>query len=179
MSALLSGIMAAFLAVAPLPLKTNVLHSRWLARCSAFPETSTDGITRVAAHRPGALQWILGKTVNGRLHVGVLVAYRIATYAGVGVYAVHGPTILRDRMAADPNCSHAIAWPDVSSLPQAALNEIASGLICCGASSAGRAWRCDRSAALGGDVTVSRLDGYGPGVVAGTDPCEAYPPLED
>ena len=179
MSALLSGIMAAFLAVAPLPLKTNVPHSRWLARCSAFPETATDGITRVAAHRPGALQWLLAKQDNGKLYVGVLVAYRIGTYEGTGVYAVHGPTILRDRMAADPNCSHAIAWPDVSGLPQAALTAIASGLICCGDSSAGRAWRCDRSAALGGDVTVNRLDGYGPSVVAGTDPCEAYPQPEE
>lgn len=101
MSALLSGIMAAWLAIAPLPLVNTVPHSRWLARCSALPVSAVDGLTVVASHRPGAREWLLGKLVAGRLYVGTLTAYRIGTYAGVGVYAVRGPTILRDRMSAD------------------------------------------------------------------------------
>ena len=178
MTALMTGIMAAWLAVAPLPLKTTVPHSRWLARCSALPVSAVDGIAVVAKHRPGAYQWILGKVVDGQLRVGVLVAYRVGTYQGVGVYAVHGPTVLRDRMAAAPECSHAIPWPDVRDLPTAALTAIASGLVCCGEGTRGErtvtAWRCDQSAALGGPVTVSRLDGYGPAVVAGGSPCSDY-----
>ena len=169
-----AGTLSAAKAIRIAHLVREVPHSRWLARCSAFPATAVDDIARVSAHRAGAREWLLAKRVGQRLAVGTLTAYRVGTYQGVGVYAVRGPTVLREQMAADPACSHAIPWPQVRDLPKAALTAIAPGLVCCGASSAGPAWRCDRSKALGGDVTVSRLDGYGPGVVGAQGPCADY-----
>jgi hypothetical protein len=159
----------------PAPLSRIVPHSRWLARCAAVPVSAADGIEVMrSATRPGVRTWWLRK---GR-HRGVLAAYRIGAYQGAGVYAVHGPTALRERMAAAPECSHAIPWGEVASLPRQALEAIAPGLVCCGEATRGgatvAAWRCDRSAALGGDTRIQRLDGYGPGVVAGGSPCSDY-----
>ena len=167
--AILSAAIAVVIAATPLP--ATVPHGRWLARCSAVPVSAADGITVVAAYtRPRTRAWLLAKGAQ----TGHLICHRIGTYNAVGVWACRGPLLLRDRMAADAACSHAIPWPQVRDLPTAALQAIASGLVCCGASSAGQVWRCDRSAALGGDVTVNRLDGYGPGVVGAQGPCADY-----
>jgi len=84
MSGLLSGFIAAWLAIAPLPLVKTVPHSRWLARCSAVPVSTSDGLTVVAAHRPGAYVWLLGMVVNNRLYVGTLTAYRIGGSRSLG-----------------------------------------------------------------------------------------------
>jgi hypothetical protein len=128
-------------------LEAEVPHSRWLARCSAVPTDAAEGITVThATQRPGVRAWRLKKGTKR----GILVCYRMGSYSGMPVYACHGPTILRSRMAASPDCTHAIPWSQVGSLPQAVKDWLADKTTNCGANQ------------------------YGPGVVAGTDPCEEY-----
>jgi hypothetical protein len=149
-----------------LPLARTVPHSRWLVRCSSVPVSAADGIeAEPMTTRPGVRQWALSKGLQS----GVLVCYKLGTYNDAYVGACHGPTALRDKMLADAGCTHVIAWSQVASLPDAVKDWVKERSTCCGESSAGRAWQCSR------DVTVTRLDGIGPAVVAGTDPCEAYP----
>ena len=146
-------------------------HSSWLARCTGLPIEAVDGITIVKATiRPDRVSALLRKDK----YRGFLECHRIGVYSGAPVFACYGPTVLRDRMAADPACSHAIAWSAVAGLPQAARDWIKARSTCCGKSSLGRSWPCSWA-----KVTVERLDGYGPGVVGSADPCAEYPHVEE
>jgi len=146
-------------------------HSSWLARCTGLPVEAVDGITIVKATvHPDRVSALLRKGD----YRGFLQCYRMGVFQSAPVFACYGPTVLRDRMAADPACSHAIAWTAVSGLPQAARDWIKARSTCCGKSSLGRAWPCSWA-----KVTVERLDGYGPGVVGSADPCAEYPVDEE
>jgi len=141
----------------------DVPHSAWLARCSALPISALDGIEIIKATvRPTRVSALLRKGDR----MGWLSCNKIGVYSGVPVFACYGPTVLRDRMAADPNCTHAIAWSAVAGLPVAVRDWVKARSTCCGESSLGPAWPCGMPG-----VTVTRLDGIGPGVVGAEHPC--------
>lgn len=154
-------------------LDASVPYGRWLARCSAVPVAAADGLDVMASYsRPGVRAWLL----RDGLRYGVLVAYYLGDYSGIGVYDVHGPLVLRDRMAADAtDCPQVVPWDQVTTLPAAAVTWIAARSVCCGAWTVGGE---SRTAVPCSWVTEGRatgtLAGYGPGVTAGTDPCEGY-----
>jgi len=141
----------------------DVPHSAWLARCSALPISAFEGIEIVKATvRPTRVSALLRKGDR----MGWLQCHKVGVYSGAPVFACYGPTVLRDRMAADPGCTHAIAWSAVASLPAAVRDWVKTRSTCCGESSLGPAWPCGMAG-----VTVTRLDGIGPGVVGAEHPC--------
>lgn len=168
---MINAILAFILSAAPVPLARTVDHSRYLVRCSSVPVSvaqDIDGISVVESYqRPGVLAWALQR-VSSR---GVLACYRLGLYSGLPVYACHGPTALRTYLAAAPECSHAIPWSLVSALPAVVKDFVAARSTVCGWSGGRRAWPGSNTQAT---ADATQIDGYGPGVVAGTDPCEAY-----
>lgn len=179
MTTIITALLVIASAIAPdLDLDRVVPHSTWLARCSAVPTDALDGIEiSPASTRPGVVEWELRQGTR----VGVLRAYRLGVYAGIPVYAVRGPTVLRDRMALDPACPQVKTWPEVRDLPAAVVAWIAERSTCCGSATVGgmeyAAWPCAWEL-VAGRVTVARRDGFGPGVVGSNAPCEGYaPPL--
>jgi hypothetical protein len=156
-----------------------VPHTRWLAQCDALPVDATAGITveRVRV-RPGRVTALL----RAGKRRGWLQAHRLGAYGGSDIWAVRGPTALRDRMASSPSCSRVVAWPQVGQLPAAALAWIAERSTCCGrATLAGRefrawpcAWQLAASPGFRPGLAVDELVGYGPGVVGSTGACAEY-----
>lgn len=162
------------LSLQPIVAQITVPHSAWLARCSALPVDALDGIEVIRATiRQDRVSALLRKGDR----MGWLQCYRLGVYAGAPVFACYGPTILRDRMAADPGCSHAIQWSAVKDLPAAAKTAIAPWLVCCGSWTVAGQARSEVpcSWVLDGKAT-GNLTGYGPGVVGGDSPCDAYAP---
>lgn len=156
------------------PLASTVPTSRWLVRCSVVPVSAASGIsvTATANSRPRVKEWRLKKGDNrGRLACYLLGRFPAVT--GDQVASCDGPTIMASRMADATECDIVRTYPQVATLPAPALAWLQSKLTCCGEATAGgrtlSAWRCSRAG-----ITMVRLDGYGPGVTAGTDPCEAY-----
>lgn len=160
-----------------------VPRSRWLAQCRAFPVDAAAGITvervRVRPRRVTAL-------LRAGARRGWLQAHRLGTLSGAGVWAVRGPTALRDRMATSPECSGAngrvIPWAGVKDLPAPARAWIAERSTCCGRATIGgrefRAWPCawalPASELHRPGLEVQQLVGYGPGVVGARGPCAEY-----
>jgi hypothetical protein len=160
-----------------------VPHSRWLAQCRAFPVDATAGITvervRVRPRRVTAL-------LRAGKRRGWLQAHRLGTLSGAGVWAVRGPTALRNRMALSPECSGAngrvIPWTSAKDLPPAAKAWLAERVTCCGEATykdrTYHAWPCARglptSTQYREGFTVVRFDGYGPPVVGSEGACAEY-----
>jgi hypothetical protein len=168
---MITAILAFLLSATPAHLSRTVDHSRFLARCSTVPLSVAqqfDGIEVLASYsRPGVLAWVLRRNTS----YGVLVCYRLGMYLGMPVYACHGPTVLRTAMALASECSHAIPWSQVSALPEDVRSHVAARSTVCGWSLGRRSWPGSNAQAT---ADATQIDGYGPGVVAGTDPCEEY-----
>lgn len=153
-------------------LELDVPHSSWLARCTALPVAAVEGLEVIKATvYAGRVTAILRKDRR----VGFLQCHRLGVYSGAPVYACWGPTVLRDRMAIDPNCTHAIPWSAVKDLALAVKTWIAERNTCCGVATIGgevrSEWPC-RWELEPGRVTVTSRTGYGPGVVGSDQPCE-------
>jgi hypothetical protein len=176
-------VMMALTATTPLDAVIPVPRSRWLAQCSALPVDTTAGITvervRVRPRRVTAL-------LRAGKRRGWLQAHRLGTLSGSGVWAVRGPTALRNRMALSPECSGAngrvIPWTSAKDLPPAAKAWIAARATCCGEATykgrTYRAWPCARGLPVSPQYregfAVVRLDGYGPPVVGSKGACSEY-----
>jgi hypothetical protein len=144
---MISAILAFLLSATPVP------HSRYVLQCVETPTIQdTESYTR-----PGAIGWIGSSNV----------CYPLGELGANKWYACHGPTSVRDDLAG--RCVRAVSWTQAHTLPSPIKEFLGERSVCCGESSRGRIWRCSDAS-----VTVTRLDGYGPGVVAGTDPCEEY-----
>jgi hypothetical protein len=164
------------------PISPNALHvphSRWLAQCSAIPVSAVDGIT---VERVTVRQGRLSASLRAGKARGWLQAHRLGTLSGAGVWAVRGPTALRDRMAQAPECSRVVSWSQVETLPSAAKAWIAERSTCCGLATLGgrelRAWPCAWGVVASEHhrpgLAVQQLAGYGPGVVGARGPCADY-----
>ena len=150
-------------------------HSRWLARCDSMPVEAVDGI-EIESVRTGNGR-IVAVVRKGK-YLGYLTASRLGVYQGSPVYSVVGPTVLRDRMDADPACPQVVPWPQLGELGADARDWIAERSTCCGEAVVSgrtyRSWPCRWSTDRPGEITITRLDGYGPGVVGSRRPCAAY-----
>lgn len=157
-------------------LETDVPHSSWLARCSALPISAIDGLTVIKAT-------VYADRVTAVLvkdkRIGFLQCHRLGVYSGAPVYTCWGPTVIRDRMALDPACTHAIPWSAVPGLALAVKTWVAERSTCCGVATVGgevrSEWPC-RWELIPGRVTVTSRSGYGPGVVGADQPCAHVAP---
>jgi hypothetical protein len=144
---MISAILAFLLSAVPVP------HSRYVLQCVETPTIpEAESYTR-----PGAIGWIGSSNV----------CYPLGELGANKFYACHGPTSVRDGFAS--RCVRAIPWSEAHTLPSPIREHLFDRSVCCGESNRGHAWRCSDDT-----VTVTRLDGYGPPVVAGTDTCEGY-----
>jgi hypothetical protein len=156
-----------------------VPHSRWLAQCTAIPVSAVDGLT---VERVTVRQGRLNASLRAGKTRGWLQAHRLGTLSGAGVWAVRGPTALRDRMAQAPECSRVVSWSQVGALPSVAKAWIAERSTCCGLATLGgrefRAWPCSWGVVASEHhrpgLAVQQLAGYGPGIVGARGPCADY-----
>jgi len=152
-----------------------VEHSRWIARCEALPVDAVSDI-EIESVRTGQGR-ITAVLTKGR-YLGYLTADRLGVYLGIPVYSVIGPTVLRDRMASDPACPQVKTYQDLATLGPVARDWIAERSTCCGEATVnGRtyhAWPCRWSIDRPAEITVTRIDGIGPGVVGSRGACVDY-----
>jgi len=93
--------------------------------------------------------------------------HRLGEYDKAPVWACRGPDKLREQMAS--SCALVASWADLGKLKDAKLRDwIIARSTCCGESSLGYEWPCAWKG-----VQVTRLDGYGPGVVGSERACPA------
>ncbi len=135
----------------------TVPHSRYVLQCVSTP-TIPDVVSYT---RPGAIDWPMPGDIN--------TCYPLGELGSTHWYACHGPTSVRDGFAT--RCVRAVPWSQARTLPSPIREFLEERSTVCGWSGGRRAWPGSDTATT---ASATQIDGYGPGVVAGTDPCEEY-----
>jgi hypothetical protein len=159
----------------PVAVDRYLVECREVGQVPTIPTVDATGIREKAAMNRGNMRRLDYEMAGRRVHG---VTHRLGSQrSGWSWYAVRGPVPLRAELAL-AGC-RVVPYTTAKSEPPPVNAWLeAAGMTCCGAATwRGRAftsWPCSWTTEREGQGTVTRLDGYGPGVVGGRSACADY-----